>query len=200
MKAAALPTAHAPRLGYDRSPAETERRVRPMLVAEKVVWLSSVRPDGFPHIVPTWFCWDGAALLVFSKPNAVKVRSLRANPRLMVALGRPEEDFAVALIEAEATLDDAPAAVPDAFFAKYAAELGEGRLDPATFRATYTQAIRVVPTRFVPWHGRGPRHDRPRHDAPRPVRDRSRGMAARLAALFERVAARLRSGAMQPAL
>ena len=76
--------------GYDASHARTLERVRPMLTAEPVVWLSTVRPDGLPHLVPTWFWWDGEALLVFSKPNAVKVRNLRANPRLMVALGHPE--------------------------------------------------------------------------------------------------------------
>ena len=79
--------------------------------AEPVVWLSTVRPDGPPHLVPTWFWWDGEALLVFSKPDAVKVRNLRANPRLMVALGHPESDFSVGLIEAEAALE--PGAADD---------------------------------------------------------------------------------------
>ena len=49
--------------------------------------------------------------------------------------------------------------IPEAFFAKYAAELGPGRLDAETFRATYTQAIRIVPTRYLQWHGRGEAHD-----------------------------------------
>ena len=31
--------------------------------------------------------------------------------------------------------------------------------DPEAYRATYTQAVRVTPTRFVPWHGRSARHD-----------------------------------------
>jgi hypothetical protein len=97
---------------------------------------------------------------VFSKPNAVKVRNLRANPRLMVALGRPEEDFSVGLIEAEATLLTEPARIPDAFFAKYADQLADDGLDPDGFRAAYTQAIRIVPTRFLAWHGRSERHDR----------------------------------------
>ena len=35
---------------------------------------------------------------------------------------------------------------------------GPGRLDPATFRATYTQSIRIVPTRYLAWHGRGEAH------------------------------------------
>jgi PPOX class probable F420-dependent enzyme len=151
---------HVPgRPGYDASEAETLRRVLPMLRDEPVVWLSTVSPDGLPHLVPTWFWWDGKVLQVFSKPNAVKVRNLRARPRLMVALGRPEDDFAVALIEAEARLEPGPAAAPDAFFRKYAADLAGAGQDRAAFRATYTQAIRIVPTRFLPWHGRGARHE-----------------------------------------
>lgn len=151
----------AARPGYDPTPAETVARVRPMLDEERVVWLSTVRPDGTPHLVPTWFWWDGEALVVFSKPGATKVRNLRSNPRLMVAVGDPEDDFSVGLIEAEATCLDEAVAVPDAFFAKYASELGPGRLDPATFRELYTQAIRIVPTRYLPWHGRGEPHDVP---------------------------------------
>jgi hypothetical protein len=31
---------------------------------EPIIWLSSVRPDGRPHLVPIWFLWDGAVLSV----------------------------------------------------------------------------------------------------------------------------------------
>jgi PPOX class probable F420-dependent enzyme len=153
------PVLGARRPGYDATRDETERRVLPMLAEERVAWLSTVRPDGLPHLVPTWFWWDGEALLVYSKPDAVKVRNLEANPRLMVALGDPADDFSVGLIEAEARCDVGTASVPDAFFAKYAGELGAGRLDPGTFRALYTRAIRIVPTRFLAWRGRGAGHD-----------------------------------------
>ena len=150
----------AGRPGYDASQQRTLDRVRRMLAAEPVVWLSTVRPDGLPHLVPTWFWWDGEALLVFSKPDAVKVRNLRANPQLMLALGNPEEDFSVGLIEAQATLLPGHLEIPAAFFAKYADRLADGGLDRDTFEGTFTQAIRIVPTRFLAWHGRGARHDR----------------------------------------
>ena len=83
----------------------------------------------------------------------------------MFALGRPDDDFSVGLIEAEATLEPGHADVPDAFFVKYADQLRDGGLDPATFRETYTQAIRIAPTRFLAWRGRGTRHEPP--DVPR---------------------------------
>ena len=38
-------------------------RIRRFLETEPVVWLSSVRPDGNPHLVPVWFWWDGEALV-----------------------------------------------------------------------------------------------------------------------------------------
>src|SRR3954471_8102455 len=144
----------AVRPGYAPDTATTARRVLPMLAQERVVWLSTVRPDGRPHLCPTWFWWDGEALVVFSKPEAVKARNLRANPRVMVALGDPDDDFAVGLIEAEAAFDDeaSAAAVPDAFFAKYASALRARRLDPATFREVYTEVIRIVPTRYLAWN------------------------------------------------
>lgn len=151
---------HAPRrTGYDASAAETLGRALPMLRAARAVWLSTVGRYHAPHLVPTWFLWDGEALLVFSKPDAVKVRNLRRHPRLMVALGAPEDDFAVSLIEAEATLVPGRARVPGAFFAKYGGMLAESGLDPDDFRSTYTQAIRIVPTRYLAWRGRGDRHE-----------------------------------------
>ena len=191
-------TTVAARPGYDPTPARTVARVRPMLDEERVVWLSTVRPDGTPHLVPTWFLWDGEALVVFSKPGAAKVRNLRANPRLMVAVGDPEDDFSVGLIEAEATCHDAAADIPDAFFAKYAAELGPGRLDAETFRATYTQVIRIVPTRYLQWHGRGETHA----PVPAPVAaspDRARPAAGtRLAAIVARTRARVAALVLAP--
>ena len=155
--AGSIAAAPAARPGYDPDASATARRVLPMLADERVVWLSTVHPDGAPHLVPTWFWWDGEALLFWSKPGAVKVRNLRSNPRLMLAVGDAAADFSVGLIEAVARPVDVP--VPDAFFAKYADELAEGRLDRAAFAALYTQAMRVIPTRFLAWHGRGMRHD-----------------------------------------
>jgi len=186
--AASLHDAQGARPGYDPDAAATARRVLPMLADERVVWLSTVRPDGTPHLVPTWFLWDGEALLVWSKAHAVKVRNLRANPRLMVAVGDPDEHFNVGLIEAQAELgESASTTIPDAFFAKYAAELGDTGFDAAGFRATYTQAVRIMPTRFVAWHGRG---------APRPAHHHGAAgtnpVAAAVAGWLDRIADRLR--------
>ena len=97
-------------------------RIHGFLEREPVVWLSAVRPDGGPHLVPIWFWWDGEALFVFSKPGAQKVRNLRINPMVMLALGDAEDDFDVGLIEGRAALVDRPTrdVLPAAHLAKYA--------------------------------------------------------------------------------
>jgi PPOX class probable F420-dependent enzyme len=137
-------------------PTIATARIRRFLEEEPVVWLSTVRPDGAPHLVPIWFWWDGEALLVFSKPEAQKVRNLRANPSVMLALGDAEDDFDVGLIEGRAELLDRPAAelLPAALPAKYAERLAAISLDAAGFAATYAQVIRIVPTAYLGWHGR----------------------------------------------
>lgn len=129
-------------------------RIARLLETEAVVWLSTTRPDGLPHLVPVWFWWDGQSVLVFSKPEAVKVRSLRENPALMLALGDPDADFDVGLLEARATVLSERVPVPEPMFAKYADRMAAIGLDPSTFAETYRQAVRIAPTRFLPWHGR----------------------------------------------
>ena len=96
----------------DRTAAPaTFRRIDRLLREEPVVWLSSVRPEGGPHLVPIWFSWDGRQILIASKPHAQKIRNLRANPNVMLALGEAEDDFDVGLLEGRAELLDTPAAV-----------------------------------------------------------------------------------------
>ena len=135
-------------------PAAT-RRLDRFLATEPVVWISSVRPDGTPHLVPIWFSRDGESLLVFSKPNAQKIRNLRVNPTVMLALGNPAEDFDVSLVEGRAELLDGPArALPAAFLAKYGERMAALGLSPDEFVTTYSQTIRIIPVRALGWHGR----------------------------------------------
>jgi PPOX class probable F420-dependent enzyme len=136
--------------------AAAAARIDRLLHLEPVVWLSSVRPDGGPHLVPIWFSWDGRKILIASKPHAQKVRNVRANPSVMLALGEAEDDFDVGLLEGRAELLDKPAAdvLPAAHCAKYRRQMAAIGLTHYEFLATYSQVIRIVPTRFLPWRGR----------------------------------------------
>jgi PPOX class probable F420-dependent enzyme len=137
-------------------PTVASTRIHRFLEKEPVVWLSTVRPDGAPHIVPIWFWWDGAALVAASKPGAQKVRNLRANPSVMLALGDADDDFDVGLLKGRAELLDRPAReiLLEGLYAKYAARLTAIGVDAAEFAATYSQVIRIIPDAYLGWRGR----------------------------------------------
>jgi len=131
-------------------------RIDGLLSHQTTVWLSTVTPDGAPHLVPIWFSWDGTRLFIASKPGARKVRNLRDNPRLMLALGEPDDDFDVGLVEAEAVIPEATTRdlLPAGHLAKYRDRMRGIALSDDEYLDTYSQPILVTPTRFLPWHGR----------------------------------------------
>lgn len=56
------------------------------LAGESVVWLTTLRSDGSPHVTPVWFCFAGHAWWVATGVNNVKVRNLRGDSRVALAL------------------------------------------------------------------------------------------------------------------
>lgn len=131
-------------------------RISRFLETEPCIWLSTVRADGRPHLVPTWFVWDGQTIVIVSKPGAVKVRNLQAHPRAMLALGDADDDFDVGLLEATAEVysEPTPVGLPEGFAAKYGARIAALGLTPAQFARTYSQVIRLTPVKALGWHGR----------------------------------------------
>jgi PPOX class probable F420-dependent enzyme len=121
-----------------------------------VIWLSTIRGhDGAPHLVPTWFAWDGEAIVIRSKPGAVKVRNLRNDPRAMLALGDADDDFDIGLLEARAEIESTLGTeLPAAFLAKYRDRIAALGVTTEEFAATYAATIRLTPARALGWHGR----------------------------------------------
>ena len=135
-------------------------RVHDLLANARIVWLSSIRPDGRPHVVPTWFDWDGEVITVFARSDAQKLRNVRHEPRVMVAIGRADPSFEVELLEGVASVVTAPDSAAqqvrpsDRFTAKYSAAFAgpEGTVD--SFAAEFTHALKIRPTRLLDWGAR----------------------------------------------
>jgi len=140
-------------------PADPAARIRAFLEHESVVWLATAGTGGRPSLVPVWFLWDGGAILVASKPGARKVRNIRSNSEVMLALGDADEDFDVGLVEAKAELVDIPtrALLSAGLHAKYGRRMAAIGLSPEEFATTYSQVVRIDPSNWLHWHGRTPR-------------------------------------------
>ena len=122
------------------------------LHTEPIIWLSTVRPDGRPHLVPVWYLWDRQTIRFFSQPRAQKVRNLLHRNQVVLALNADDEGEDVVIVEGEATL--LPAGTVDAtlpaFVAKYARLMARIGTSPEAMATSYTQAIQVTPRRFRP--------------------------------------------------
>ena len=135
----------------------TSAPIAERLHREATVWLSSIRPDGRPHVVPLWFFWDGEVFDLFSKPTAQKVRNVREHPEVMIGIGEPDEEWDVELVEGTATalLEPTADVVAPGLFDKYAAAMQRAGLDRDTYVRVYSQPVRIQPTRFVGYGGKG---------------------------------------------
>ena len=104
-----------------------------------------------------WFNWDGRVFDLFSKPNAQKVRNLREHPEVMLAVGQPNEEFDVELVEGRAAIIARPTAevIPPTMFEKYADLMTRAALDTIPSSARIRSRSGSPPTRFLGYGGKG---------------------------------------------
>lgn len=102
--------------------AEAHRR----LEEAKVFWISTVRPDGRPHVTPLISVWLDGALLFCTGAEERKARNLAENPHCILTTGCNALDEGLDVVvegEAVQVRDDARLRrIADAYVAKYGEE------------------------------------------------------------------------------
>ncbi|WP_255950109.1 pyridoxamine 5'-phosphate oxidase family protein [Streptomyces odontomachi] len=92
--------------------------IRLRLAEEKNVWLCTVRPNGSAHVTPVWFVYQSSRWWIGSDDGSVKIRNIRAEPRVSLAL---EDGRFPVVAEGDASLvrEGFPRDVVAAFERKY---------------------------------------------------------------------------------
>ena len=67
---------------------------------------ASLRADGRPHAVPTWYAIDGRELVFTTWHTTVKAANLRRDPRVTLVVQDPAPPYDYVSIEGEARLID----------------------------------------------------------------------------------------------
>lgn len=101
-----------------------------------VVWLSTVRPDGRPHAVPTWAAWLDGMLWFEGSPRTRRARNLAANPSA-VATVHIDDDAALiveGIVEDRSDPDPDLAARLVEAYGKYRATRWAYEADPANWQ------------------------------------------------------------------
>src|SRR5689334_14767688 len=107
------------------------RRVRSKLSGAQIVWLVTTDGSGRPHPTPVWFLCEGdgdiegSTVLLYSQPNAPKLRHIAANDAVALHFDTDEHGGDVVILYGRAARDEqAPAAVAvPAYLDKYRAAI-----------------------------------------------------------------------------
>jgi hypothetical protein len=154
--AAALPS--LARHGVSERVSAEPRRVRghigwsgveARLTATRSMIVSTTRPDGRPHALPTWYWWHEGRLYFITARNTQKARNLAAQPWVVAHFGDGDEVLLaegptqVVTDEAEQRLTD------DAYGQKYVDPLSGARA--SIFDNPLDDLYRVDVSRVVSW-------------------------------------------------
>lgn len=118
---------------------------------EKIIWLTSVRSDGLPQPVPVWFLWENETFLIYTQPQAQKLRNINHNPKVSLHFDGGKWGDDIVIFTGEAFIDDNAPMVDQKseYVEKYREGLRRINLSPEKMARDYSVAIRVRLTRLL---------------------------------------------------
>lgn len=125
---------------------EFGQRAARRLREEKLAWLTTVSANGTPQPIPVWFLWDGEdSVLVYSRPDTPKLRSLAQNPSVALNLDGDGNGGDIVVLTGEAAVsDDPPASDLPAYVEKYTFGFERNNWSSEGFAALYSVPIRIT--------------------------------------------------------
>jgi len=64
-----------------------------LLLDKNLAVVATIRPDGTPHVTPTWVDWDGEHVLINTAEGRSKPKYLRRDPRVSVLVLDPKDPY-----------------------------------------------------------------------------------------------------------
>jgi nitroimidazol reductase NimA-like FMN-containing flavoprotein (pyridoxamine 5'-phosphate oxidase superfamily) len=115
-----------PRYSSPDASATGWERARELIEQAELFWISTVRPDGRPHVTPLIAVWLDDALYFCTGAEERKARNLAENPSCVLTTGRNDlADGLDVVVEGEAVNvrdDDRLRRLADAWVSKYGEE------------------------------------------------------------------------------
>jgi len=125
------------------------KRVARRLQDEQIIWLTTTGGDGAPQPRPVWFFWNGETVLIYSRPNAAKVRHIGKHAQVALNFNSTPTGGDIVVILGEADIVDAVSeADVSAYLVKYAEGIASINLTPDSMLEMYRTAIVVTPAKL----------------------------------------------------
>jgi PPOX class probable F420-dependent enzyme len=124
-------------------------RASKRLEQEQVIWLTTVASDGTPQPNPVWFYWDGGSVLVYTTPEAAKLKHIARNGRVALSFeGATVLGGDVIVLNGTASIADHTAEPDPGYLRKYTEAAKEWGRTVESLHEEYSVAIRVTPDRL----------------------------------------------------
>jgi PPOX class probable F420-dependent enzyme len=117
------------------------------LQEERIVWLTTMSPDGTPQPNPVWFYWDGEKILVYSQPASHKLSNIRRNPRVSVNFQADEDGGDIVVLTGDASINDQPKH-DLRYIEKYREAISRIGHTPESLAASYSVLIEILPRKL----------------------------------------------------
>ena len=113
------------------------RQLREFLTKSYLMDIATITPEGYPHVTPVWFDYDGKIFLVSTERERKKSRNIIRHPKVGFSIAQPDLPYAAVVGYGDVTIVDDPSSellirlarkyLPLAKADKYAEELkGDG--------------------------------------------------------------------------
>lgn len=125
-------------------------RIKEQLDQELVVWMTTISASGTPQPNLVWFLWEADSVLIYTQPNAVRLKNLERNNRVALNFNSDTTGSEMSILTGTASVNDvAPRAVDNpAYLEKYNEGIGNLGSTPESFSDAYSVAIRIVPEKI----------------------------------------------------
>jgi PPOX class probable F420-dependent enzyme len=122
---------------------EFTQEVSSRLASDHYGWLTTVAKSGQPVPRLVWFYVDGTDLIVYSMPNAAKVRHIEAHARVSLNLDSDGNGAGIIVVGGNAVVDEVGVDPRDdkAYWTKYKADAEQFGLAEAI--ASYSTRLRI---------------------------------------------------------
>jgi PPOX class probable F420-dependent enzyme len=123
---------------------ELTQDVSSRLKSDHYGWLTTVAKSGQPVPRLVWFLFDGSDVVIYSEPNAAKVRHIKAHPRVSFSLDSDGNGNGVVAVGGETWIEaeDVNPLQDEAYVAKYG-ELARTFGFSDEFLAAYSTRLKV---------------------------------------------------------
>jgi PPOX class probable F420-dependent enzyme len=122
---------------------EFTQEVSSRLESDHYGWLTTVAKSGQPVPRLVWFYFDGKDVIVYSMPNAAKVRHIKARPRVSLNLDSDGNGAGIIIVGGDVAVDaeNVDPREDEAYWAKYKADAEQFGLTEAI--ANYSTRLKI---------------------------------------------------------